>query len=107
MGLAYWEGFGDNTCERLRETGWAEGEVDCDVADVSANLWEALKLDGSSEISSSIQGDQAFVTSHWCWMCTLPGEGVALWMRAILGKGLRCELSAANTPGSWRMSSTK
>lgn len=52
----YWVWFigralGDNTCEGLREAGWDEGEVDCDTADSSANLWEAPELDGSSEMS--------------------------------------------------------
>ena len=40
--------------------------------------------------------------------CRLPprrgldfGQGGSVWLRPIPGEGLSCELSVANTPGSW------
>lgn len=106
-GLVGWKGLGNNTCEGPREAGWAEGESDCDAAEASANLWGALELGGSSEMSWREARDQTFARSRWCWMCATPGVGVELGRRAILGKGLRCERSAANTPGNWEMGATR
>lgn len=57
-------GPGNNTCEGLREAGWAEGECDCDAAEASANLCGVRNWVAPQRCPEGRQGDQTCARSH-------------------------------------------
>lgn len=91
-----------------------------EVGSQGHTLWDGELHTGSLLGVWEMEGHPAFQSCPACSKgaeslylagCGLPprrglnfGQGGCLWLRPVLGEGLSCELSVANTPGRWGMS---